>query len=178
LRLRARWNDSASAKPQAGEDLFVNVTFACPSCDQPAKTSVDQPIDWQCTACDHRLHLNAAEKTLPTCVVCGTHELYKKKDFPQWLGMSILVGAIILSTITYLNYQKWWSWSFLIGSAIIDGVMYLMVGDAIVCYRCQSHYRGVAPNEAHQPFEITIGERYRQERMRKEQLKARSSEKL
>jgi hypothetical protein len=155
----------------------VNVTFACPACDQPARTSCDQASDWQCRSCDQRLHLNAAEPTLPTCVVCGNHELYKKKDFPQWLGMSILVGALILSTITYASYQKWWSWSFLIGSAIIDGVMYLLVGDAMVCYRCQAHYRGAAKDHAHQPFEITIGERYRQERMRKEQMKAKSSDK-
>ncbi|HZZ78477.1 MAG TPA: hypothetical protein VFE62_08160 [Gemmataceae bacterium] len=155
----------------------VNVTFACPACDQPARTSCDHASDWQCTACDHRLHLNAAETTLPTCVVCGNHELYKKKDFPQSIGMSILLVALVLSTVTYYSYEKWWSWSFLIGSAIIDGVLYLLVGDAIVCYRCEAHYRGVARNEAHQPFEITIGERYRQERMRKEQMKAKSSDK-
>ena len=148
----------------------MKVTFACPSCDQPAVVGVDQPSDWQCTACEHRLHLNAADPTLPTCAACGNHELYKKKDFPHWLGMTILVGALILSTVTYYGYQKWWSWSFLIGSAIIDGVMYLMVGDVIVCYRCEAHHRGAEPNAAHQPFEITIGERYRQERIRKERL--------
>jgi uncharacterized protein (DUF983 family) len=150
----------------------VKVTLACPSCDQPAVTPLNQASDWQCAACDHRLHLNAAEPTLPTCVVCGNHELYKKKDFPQWLGMTILVVAVILSTVTYYSYQKWWSWSFLIGSAIIDGVMYLMVGDVLVCYRCESHYRGFTTTDAHHPFEITIGERYRQERIRKEQMKA------
>jgi hypothetical protein len=128
--------------------------------------------DWQCTACDQRLHLNAAEPTLPTCVVCCNHELYKKKDFPHWLGMTILVSAVVLSTVTYYSYEKWWSWSFLIGSALIDGVMYLVVGDVLVCYRCESHYRGLTTTDAHHPFEITIGERYRQERIRKEQLKA------
>ena len=150
----------------------VKVTFACPSCDQPAVTPVQQPSEWQCTTCDHRLHLNAAEATLPTCVVCGNHELYKKKDFPHWLGMTILIAAVLLSTVTYYSYEKWWSWSFLIGSAIIDGVMYLMVGDVLVCYRCEAHYRGFRSTDAHLPFEITIGERYRQEKIRKDQLKA------
>jgi hypothetical protein len=153
----------------------VNTTFACPSCAQPATTAVDQACDWQCPACDHRLHLNAAEPTLPACVVCGNHELYKKKDFPHWLGMTILVSALILSTVTYYWYEKWWSWSFLIGSAIVDGVMYLMVGDVLVCYRCEAHYRGFQTTDTHQPFEISIGERYRQERIRKEQMKGRST---
>jgi hypothetical protein len=121
------------------------------------------------------LHLHAAEPALPTCVVCGNHELYKQKDFPQWLGMTILLVAVVLSTVTYYSYEKWWSWSFLIGSAIVDGAMYLMVGDAIVCYRCQAHYRGFPANEAHQPFEIAIGERFRQERIRLEQLKSKGS---
>lgn len=121
------------------------------------------------------MHLNAAEPNLPICLVCGNHQLYKQKDFPQWLGMSILLVAVVLSTITYYSYEKWWSWSFLIGSAIIDGAMYLMVGDALVCYRCQAHYRGFTANESHQPFEIAIGERYRQERIRMEQLKGKGS---
>lgn len=151
----------------------MNATFACPSCDHAVRTSVDQATEWQCPSCDHRLHLPAAENGLPACVVCGNHELYKKKDFPQWLGMSILIAAIVLSTVTYAVYEKWWSWSFLIGSAIIDGVMYLLVGDVLVCYRCQAHYRGGKANDAHKPFEIAVGERYRQERMRKEHLKAK-----
>jgi len=153
----------------------VKVTLACPSCEQPAVTPVSHDVDWQCTACDHRLHLNAAEATLLACVVCGNRELYKKKDFPHWLGMTILVTALILSTLTYYSYQKWWSWSFLIGSAVIDGIMYLMVADVIVCYRCEAHYRGFTSTAAHLPFEITIGERYRQEKIRKVQLKGNSS---
>jgi hypothetical protein len=137
---------------------------------------VREASDWTCTACDHRQHLDAAASTLPACVVCGCHEIYKKKDFPHWLGMTILVTAILLSTVTYYAYQKWWSWSFLIGSALIDGVMYLLVGDALVCYRCEAHYRGFATTDAHHPFEITIGERYRQERIRREQMKANKTQ--
>ncbi len=153
----------------------MKVIFACPSCEQPAVTPVAQASDWQCSGCDHRLHLNAPDATLTTCVVCGNHELYKKKDFPHWLGMTILIVALLLSTVTYYSYEKWWSWSFLLGSAFIDGAMYLMVGDVVVCYRCEAHYRGFKPTEAHRPFEITIGERYRQERIRQERMKGKSA---
>ena len=149
----------------------MNVTLACPSCDQPSATPIEQACDWQCPACDHRLHLSAAEVELPTCVVCGCHEFYKRKDFPQWLGMTILIAACVLSVLTYYWYEKWWTWSILIGSAIIDGGMFLMVGDVLVCYRCQAHYRGFTTTAAHLPFEITIGERYRQEKIRQERMK-------
>src|SRR5262249_22128239 len=116
------------------------------------------------------MRLNAAESALPTCSVCGNHELYKRKDFPHGLGMAILVVALVLSVVTYYAYEKWLTWVLLIGSAIIDGVMYLMVGDVVVCYRCEAHFRGFAATNAHHPFEISIGERYRQEKIRLERM--------
>ncbi|MBI2805602.1 MAG: hypothetical protein HYX68_11545 [Planctomycetes bacterium] len=150
----------------------MNVTFPCPTCGRIATAQASLAADWQCPACDHRMRLMATEPLIPTCGVCGNHELYKQKDFPHWLGMTILVVALVLSTVTYYSYEKWWSWAFLIGSAFIDGIMYLMVGDVIVCYRCNAHYRGAAPTQAHLPFEITLAERYRQEKIRQERLKS------
>jgi len=112
------------------------------------------------------------EASLPVCAVCGCHELYRKKDFPHALGLAILTGACIASTITYGLYHWWLTWSILLGSAAFDGILYLLVKDVLVCYRCQAHFRGVPPNPEHQPFELTIFERYRQERLRREQLLA------
>jgi DNA-directed RNA polymerase subunit RPC12/RpoP len=152
----------------------VKVVFACPSCGEHASALVDQSSDWQCPACEHRMHLNAAESKLPTCCVCGNHELYKRKDFPHGLGTAILGVALVLSIITYWAYEKWWTWLLLIGSAIIDGVMYLIVGDVLVCYRCEAHFRGFTPTDAHQPFEIEMGERYRQEKIRLERMKSKT----
>jgi len=85
--------------------------------------------------------------------------------------MGILVLACLASTVTYWLYDKWLTWAILIGSALFDGLLYLWVKDVIVCYRCQAHFRGVAANAEHKPFELTIHERYRQERLRREQLK-------
>lgn len=110
--------------------------------------------------------------TLPSCVVCGNGELYKKKDFPHWLGMTILVGACVASVFTYGWYEKYWTWAILLGSALIDGLLFWSVGDAVVCYRCGAHYRGVTPTDEHKPHELVVAERYRQERLRKEQIKS------
>ena len=84
---------------------------------------------------------------------------------------------LVLSVYTYLWYDKWLTWALLIGSALVDGVLYLLVGDAIVCYRCGAHHRGIPKGSPHAPFEITIGERYRQERIRRERMKAQASPK-
>ena len=152
----------------------MHVSFACPTCECPGRVSLPGPADWQCPACDHRLHLDARgdEAAPSTCAVCGNRELYKKKDFPHWLGMTILVVACLASVFTYGWYEKWLTWAILLGSALFDGVLYLCVGDALVCYRCNAHYRGFQAGEEHHAFELSIGERYRQERIRREQLQA------
>jgi hypothetical protein len=152
----------------------VNVSFACPACDHPARLPTPLPADWQCPVCDHLLRLSPppADGTLPACVVCGNRELYRKKDFPHSLGLTILTLACLGSVVTYAFYQPWLTWTILIGSALFDGLLYLWVGDVSVCYRCGAHYRGLPGHAAHPPYELGIGERYRQERLRREQLQA------
>jgi ribosomal protein L37AE/L43A len=151
----------------------MNISFDCPVCENPGRIDVPGCSEWQCPQCDHLLRLtaNAADPALPNCTICGNSELYKKKDFPHNLGMGILVLACLASTVTYWLYDKWLTWAILIGSAAFDGLLYLWVKDVIVCYRCHAHFRGAADNPEHKPFELTIHERYRQERLRREQLK-------
>jgi hypothetical protein len=150
--------------------MFVKVTFACPVCENPARLILDRARDWQCGKCDQRLSIPVPDPKLPACVVCGNHELYKKKAFPHWLGMSILIAACVASVFTYGWYEKWATWGILIGSAMFDGLLYLLVGDVIVCYRCQAHYSGIEPTDRHKPHELIVGERYRQEKIRTEQI--------
>jgi hypothetical protein len=59
----------------------------------------------------------------------------------------------------------------LLGSAAFDGLLYLWVGDVVVCYRCGAQYHSFPPNSEHGPFELGIGERYRQEHIRRERMK-------
>jgi hypothetical protein len=151
----------------------MNTSFACPECAYPGRLDVPGSAEWQCPRCDYRLRLepSAGDPALPACAVCGNHELYKKKDFPHGLGMTILTLACLASTVTYLLYEKYWTWTILLGSAAFDGLLYLWVKDVIVCYRCGAHHRRVPPNPEHKPFELTVRERYRQERIRREQLR-------
>lgn len=152
----------------------MKVSFACPNCSRPA--SIDplgaRSTVWQCPGCEHRLELRPTEGGGPlgVCVVCGNAELYKKKDFPHWLGLTILAVACLGFVVFNALYMQWWAWSILIGSAAFDGLLYLWVGDAVVCYRCGALYRGVPDNATYKPFELAVGERYRQERLRREEL--------
>jgi hypothetical protein len=96
--------------------------------------------------------------------------LYKKKDFPHGLGLTIILLGFAASTVTYWRHELGLTWAILLGTAAFDGLLYLLVKDVVVCYRCNAHYRGVPAGPEHKPFELTIHERYRQERIRREQL--------
>ena len=152
----------------------MRIRFACPVCDQPSRLDWPGATSWQCPACDHALAVPAAPAgdRLETCAVCGNHEFYKKKDFPHWLGLTILALASLGFALGHLVYRPEVAWAVLIASALFDGVLYLAVRDVVVCYRCGAHYRGLATGPAHQPFELGVAERYRQERLRRQQLQA------
>ena len=148
----------------------MNVRFACPACGRSAQLELTGQSEWQCPDCDHLVPLRGCDQELHACVLCGNTELYKKKDFPHWLGLTILTAACLGSIIPYWLYHQWLTWTILIGSAALDGLLYLWVGDVVVCYRCEAHYRDLTPGAEHRPFELGIAERYRQERLRREQL--------
>jgi hypothetical protein len=115
---------------------------------------------------------DAAGGKLETCRLCGNAELYKKKDFPHWLGILILAGASLAFMVFHAWYLPYLAWTVLIASAVIDGVLYLTVGDVIVCYRCEAHYRGFPTGPQHKPFDLGVHERYRQERIRRSRLRS------
>jgi hypothetical protein len=158
---------------------MLTIRFPCPNCEQPARADVSHSVAWQCPHCDHRLELpvgpqpqiEKGKSAFAACMVCGNTELYKKKAFPHWLGLSILTvacGAFLL-----LNALRLYAiaWVFLLGSALLDGALYMFVGDAVVCYRCGAHHPCSVAADTHHPFELVVGERYRQEKIRREQLR-------
>ena len=152
----------------------MKIRIICPACETPGPTLDPGSASWQCLACDHLVAVASPspDPALPSCAVCDCHELYRKKDFPHTLGMTILLAALVGSTITYWLYDWWWTWAILIGSAAFDGILYLLVKDVVVCYRCDGEHRGVLVDpERHTPFELTIHERYRQEKLRKEAVR-------
>ena len=151
----------------------MNISFACPDCERPRRVDLPGPAESHCPDCDQVLRVPAelGQGPLQGCTVCGNAQLYRKKDFPHWLGLTILTGACVAFLLLSITYHQWVAWAVLLGSAIFDGLLYLLVGDVIVCYRCGAQYRKLPPDPVHKPFELITGERYRQEEIRREQLK-------
>jgi hypothetical protein len=94
--------------------------------------------------------------------VCPSTELYARKDFPQRLGVGLVVAGFIGSSIAWANYQVLWSFAILFGTALIDLVLYLVMGESLTCYRCHAQYRGCEQIERHGGFDLDTHERYRQ----------------
>jgi hypothetical protein len=150
------------------------VRFACPTCGRLGRLDAAQQREWQCPACDHFLRTVLADQDTASphiCAICGNTEVYKKKGFPHWLGLTILGVSCFTFLLLNLLYLQWWAWTILLGSAVFDGLLFLCVPDVVVCYRCDAHHSGIADTAAYQPFELVIAERYRQERIRRERRK-------
>jgi hypothetical protein len=151
----------------------MKLRIPCPECRHWTVTEEVAAGRWPCAGCGFAIvavpqTVNASE--LHHCRVCGNEELYVQKDFPHWLGMGILVAACAASVVTYALHWITATWIILIGSAVLDGIMYLAMGNVTVCYRCRTHHRGFPPNAKHGPFNLATGEKYRQERIRRQQL--------
>ena len=85
-----------------------------------------------------------------------------RKDFPQKLGMTIVVvagiGFVVLAvrrTTFYLGII------LLVVSVIVDALLYALVGTVTVCYQCRAEFRDVPTNPKHEGFELAIAENYR-----------------
>jgi hypothetical protein len=150
----------------------VRLRLFCPVCETAGDVALPGPGSWPCPTCHHvvPIHDPQGDPALPACAACGNPELYKKKDFPHALGMGIIVGAFVPATIFYCYYQVFWAWVFLLGSFAIDAILYLLVADVVTCYRCNAEHRGVPSLPHHLPHEQTTQEKYRQERLRREEI--------
>jgi hypothetical protein len=99
---------------------------------------------------------------LETCPECGCADLFVRKDFPQKLGLSI----VILATLAFLLLAatRRWFWLgavVLLVAAGVDALLYLVVGRITVCYRCRAEFRSAPINPGHAGFELSIAEKYR-----------------
>ena len=114
---------------------------------------------------------------LQACPLCMTSDLYVQKDFPQGLGLFIVVVGFAISTVFWYYEMPIPAYLVLVASGLLDLLMYHLVGDVIICYRCLCQLRRPEANREgrYLPFDLAIGERYRQERIRAEQLRERGA---
>jgi hypothetical protein len=159
----------------------MELTFSCPNCGAIGRVSpletADQAVCRQCGTA-RPLHREAiCSSRLDACPWCLSEDLYLQKDFPQGVGLFLVMVQIALSTVFWYYEMPIATYAVLLASAGIDWALYYTLADVTVCYRCSCQARGVGSNPEGRlgPFDLAIGERYRQERIRAEQLRERGA---
>jgi hypothetical protein len=160
---------------------MMELTFSCPGCGAigqvPSLENQTQAICRQCGFARDLRGESIDHGALEACPWCATTDLYIQKDFPQGLGLAIVVAGFAISTVFWYYEMPISAYLVLLGSIGLDLVMYHLVKDVTICYRCLSQVRGEGSNARgrFRTFDLAIGERYRQERLRATELRERQA---
>jgi DNA-directed RNA polymerase subunit RPC12/RpoP len=144
----------------------MHVTYACQNCGAAIHQQFDASSGaLECPTCRQRIAI-AAEAVeglrVQRCLVCPSRELFVRKDFPQRLGVALVVAGIVGSSIAWYYASLSWTFGILFVTALADLLLFTLVGNALMCYRCGAQYRGVAEMESHGQFNLETHEKYRQ----------------
>lgn len=155
---------------------MIDLRLECPNCKQTVEArdlSSREHTELQCE-CGWKETIEGGTEQLDRCPVCKTDEMYIQKDFPERVGVILVVIGLAGATIAWA-YDSWFgTFGILFGSFAVDWVLFYTRKDVTVCYRCLAQFRNLPRNPKHEPFDLAVGEKYRQERMRKEQMQAQS----
>lgn len=122
------------------------VESACPVCNEQVKLEIPQDL--------------ANDQRVTRCAACPGREFFIRKDFPQKLGLALVVVFGIIATIFYARQEIGLTFATLSVVVVIDALIYVFVGKVTVCYRCRAEYRGVAKNPEHEGFDLATSEKY------------------
>ena len=99
------------------------------------------------------------DQRVDRCVICGGSELFIRKDFPQRLGLAVVI-VFGLAAVYYFSVSVLIAWSILGAAALIDLVIYAFLGKVTTCYACRAEYRKCPLNPAHEGFDLATSEKY------------------
>jgi hypothetical protein len=101
------------------------------------------------------------ERLLEACPKCGCGDLFVRKDFPQKLGVTLVILAAVAFLILAAWRETFWIGATILAiAAVIDALFYALVPKLTVCYRCRAEFRGPI-NPKHGGFDLSVGEKYR-----------------
>jgi hypothetical protein len=148
----------------------MRLEFRCPRCERTSAVSV--AAQSESVACPHcnwirELGREHIDHNRPSeCLVCGCGDLWRQKDFPQRVGLTLVGLGIVLSSIAWAYVRPVLAIGILMAFALADLVLYAWMRDALVCYRCGAKYRDATLDERDSHFDHETAERYRQEAIR------------
>lgn len=118
----------------------------------------------QCPRCGkvHAMHLTPSireSQLVDQCAVCECRELFIRKDFPQRVGLAVVI-VFGLAAIYYFTVNVLIGWGILAAAVVIDLLIYAFIGRVTTCYACRAEYRKCPLNPAHEGFDLATSEKY------------------
>ena len=120
-------------------------TIECPRCHEPHAITVSDSV--------------RGGGTVDACAVCGSSEMFVRKDFPQALGFGIVI-VFGLVAIYYFTISVVIAWAVLGSAILLDLIIYAFLGRVTTCYACRAEYRKCKLNPAHDGFDLATSEKY------------------
>jgi hypothetical protein len=97
------------------------------------------------------------------CPHCGCREFFVRKDFPQKLGLALVVVAGVVFLVLAARPGTFYIGVLvLLGVSVVDALLYWFVPRVTTCYKCRADFRGRPINPGHGTFELAVAEKYRQ----------------
>ena len=165
----------------------MRITYACPACGTTVTHDhVETLPALACPACQATLPIPAealvrsesvdtGSLRLRRCLVCPSTELFRRKDFPQRLGVGIVVAGLAASCVAWGMRELVATFAILFGTALLDVVLYFVMPECLTCYRCAARYSGDGVVESFGSFDLETHEKHRQMMARTEGLSARAA---
>ena len=157
----------------------MNIVCACPSCSAGIYQShVEKSVSLTCPACERSITIpdNAiefaakdAQPQLTRCLICPSTELFVRKNFPQRLGVGIVVVGLAMSCVTWGYRDLFSTFAILFSTALLDVILFFVVPDCLTCYRCGARYTGTDGMSGFGNFNLETHEKYRQQVAREQQ---------
>jgi hypothetical protein len=148
----------------------MNITFPCPKCEAANRVEFDpRATELVCQHCGQEMQIpNGAvvEGRVRRCLACPSTDLFVRKDFPQRLGVTIVTVGLLASCVAWAYSLLIPTFVILFATALIDVALYLIVPNALMCYRCGAMYRGAREIDEHGSFNLETHERHRQQKIR------------
>jgi hypothetical protein len=148
----------------------MRITYACPSCHGTTTLDhVESADTLECPRCRAAVPIPAGSiggepgsRRLLRCLVCPSVELFVRKDFPQRVGLAIVVVGLAASCVAWANRELVATFAILFGSALLDVLLFFLTPDCLSCYRCGSRYRGDGITAHFGGFDLETHEKHRQ----------------
>lgn len=165
----------------------MHIAYACPTCGTTVTHDhVEDLSALVCPACQATLPIPAEAITrcdsggsgafrLRRCLVCPSTELFRRKDFPQRLGVGIVVAGLAASCVAWGMRELVATFAILFGTALLDVVLYLFMPECLTCYRCAARYSGDGVVESFGSFDLETHEKHRQMMARTQSLSTRNA---